>query len=182
MSEPKTAEVKFEDAIVRDIAEQLGASIAGLGFPVGMGTAPPEEMCRRAARGIVALYGRQLSSAASASPPAETGEGEAVAWRYAHPNTPTDWRVTDHDIVKDWPNLIVQPLYTHPASDQSDTERMRAIADVLSHQHDWRKALTEMRDRAEVSPPDIDDRSYWQRQLDVLDRIVAALAEKAADQ
>lgn len=51
------------EAIVRDIAEQLAASIAGLGFPVGMGTAPPEDICLRAARGIHALYGKTLAAA-----------------------------------------------------------------------------------------------------------------------
>ncbi|GEM_PF-5762888 len=51
------------EPIIRDIASQLAASVSELGFPVGMGIAPPEEMCLRAARGIAALYGKTLSAA-----------------------------------------------------------------------------------------------------------------------
>lgn len=55
---------------------------------------------------------------------------EPVAWRYAHPDTPTDWRVTDHDIGKDWPMLVVQPLYTRPAPATGSLDR-EAVARIV---------------------------------------------------
>ncbi|MFC5372966.1 hypothetical protein ACFPIF_10400, partial [Brevundimonas faecalis] len=76
------------EPIVRDIASQLAASISELGFPVGMGIAPPEEMCLRAARGIVALYGRSLSAA-----PAPEG-GAVDRWR-PFDSVPMDGTVID---------------------------------------------------------------------------------------
>jgi hypothetical protein len=44
------------EATVRTLAKQLAGSIANLGYPVGMGVAPPEEACMKAARGILDLY------------------------------------------------------------------------------------------------------------------------------
>lgn len=50
--------------------------------------------------------------------------------------------------------------------------------DLFTHRDAWRKALEAARDTAEISSPDIDDRSYWQHELDVFDRVFAALAAK----
>jgi len=49
---------------VRELAMQLARSIAGLGYPVGLGVAPPEDVCMKAAQGIFDLY----LTAAPASP------------------------------------------------------------------------------------------------------------------
>jgi hypothetical protein len=53
--------------------------------------------------------------------------------------------------------------------------RDEAIADVISHGEDFRTALTAMRDNAAPATEDSDDVGYWQRQLNVLDRILLAL-------
>lgn len=53
--------------------------------------------------------------------------------------------------------------------------RNEAIADVISHGEDFRTALTAMRDNAPPATVDADDESYWQHQLNVLDRILLAL-------
>lgn len=52
--------------------------------------------------------------------------------------------------------------------------------DLFSHQDAWRRALELLRDTAEVTPPDIDDRAYWQHELDVFDRVFAALTAPSA--
>ncbi len=44
------------DDQVRKLATQLASSIAGLGYPVGLGIAPPEDVCMKAAQGIFDLY------------------------------------------------------------------------------------------------------------------------------
>lgn len=49
--------------------------------------------------------------------------------------------------------------------------RSDAIADIISHENDWRRALAIARDEAQTQ----DDHDYWQRQLNVLDKIVGAL-------
>jgi hypothetical protein len=49
--------------------------------------------------------------------------------------------------------------------------RADAIADIISHENDWRRALAIARDEAQTQ----DDHDYWQRQLNVLDKIVGAL-------
>ncbi len=51
-------------------------------------------------------------------------------------------------------------------------EVVEALQDVKSHEHDWRKALEAMKKFAK----DDADETYWQHQLEVLDRIVAALS------
>jgi hypothetical protein len=50
--------------------------------------------------------------------------------------------------------------------------------DLLSHLGDFETACTIAKEHAEVSPPDIDDKAYWQRQLDTIGRIRTALARK----
>lgn len=59
--------------------------------------------------------------------PVQASDGEPVAWRYAHPDTPNDWRVTDHDIGQDWPSLIVQPLYASPVSPDLPVAHLGAL-------------------------------------------------------
>lgn len=44
------------DDQVRKLATQLASSIAGLGYPVGLGIAPPEDVCMKAAQGVFDLY------------------------------------------------------------------------------------------------------------------------------
>ncbi len=60
---------------VRELAMQLARSIAGLGYPVGLGVAPPEDVCMKAAQGIFDLY----LTAAPASPLLEGGGLEPLA-------------------------------------------------------------------------------------------------------
>lgn len=47
--------------------------------------------------------------------------------------------------------------------------------DLLSHIDDWRSACTIARDAAPLPTEDMDDRSYWQHQLNVLDRVEAQI-------
>lgn len=51
--------------------------------------------------------------------------------------------------------------------------------DLISHRSAWRSALEIARDNAEVSPPDIDDVSYWEREIKVLDRTLGVLDRTA---
>lgn len=48
--------------------------------------------------------------------------------------------------------------------------------DLFSHHQTWRSALVAQRDAAKVEPPDLDDRAYWQHEIDVFDRVYADLA------
>lgn len=48
--------------------------------------------------------------------------------------------------------------------------------DLLSHLSDFETACRIAKEHAGVSPPDIDDTSYWQHQLNTIERIRAALA------
>lgn len=52
-----------------------------------------------------------------------------------------------------------------------------ALRDLQSHSAAWRKTIAEALDRADWSLEDLDDRSYWQHELDVFDRVVAALGK-----
>jgi len=62
------------DDQVRKLATQLASSIAGLGYPVGLGIAPPEDVCMKAAQGIFDLY-----LAAPASPLPEGGGWQDIS-------------------------------------------------------------------------------------------------------
>lgn len=89
---PQSVVVPVEptEAIVRDIASQLSASIADLGFPVGLGVAPPDEMCLKAARGIASLYGRPLAAA-----PAPSSLAGGALERAARLIDPKAWEFAD---------------------------------------------------------------------------------------
>lgn len=70
----------------------------------------------------------------------------------------------------------------HPSpTTAADEDRVReAIADVISHEGDWRTALMAM-DAAEETPEDGSGKpGYWLHQIKVLDRILAALKLTAA--
>lgn len=63
-----------------------------------------------------------------------------------------------------------------------------AVGDVISHAHDWRTALTVMLEKEIAEGPQTDGHGnvtecagthYWQHQLNVLDRILAALSPEA---
>lgn len=61
-------------------------------------------------------------------------------------------------------------------------EARAAIADLESHRAAWRNGLEIARNHAEVSPPDIDDKSYWDHQLRAFDRTFGALLPDHIDQ
>lgn len=46
-----------------------------------------------------------------------------------------------------------------------------ALLDIKTHYSTWRSALIIARDNAEVRLPDIDDKSFWDRELVALDRV-----------
>lgn len=50
-----------------------------------------------------------------------------------------------------------------------------AIDDLESHRAAWRNGLEIARSHAQVSPPDIDDKSYWDHELRAFDRTFGAL-------
>lgn len=50
-------------------------------------------------------------------------------------------------------------------------------SDFRSHQHSWREALQIAIEHAEVSSPDIDDKTYWERELRAFDRAYNELPE-----
>ena len=111
----------------------------------------------------------------------EGAAGEASAYRVRMiSNDPAEWvlmhpeKALDFLSRKGWES---QPLYAHPSpTPAADADRVReAIADVISHESDWRTALTAM-DAAEETPEDGSGKpGYWLHQIKVLDRIVAAL-------
>ena len=75
MTHPTDALRLVPDEKVRELAMQLARSIAGLGYLVGLGVAPPEDVCMKAAQGIFDLY----LTAAPASPlPDDLAEFEII--------------------------------------------------------------------------------------------------------
>lgn len=48
--------------------------------------------------------------------------------------------------------------------------------DFVSHRASWREALVIARDSAKVSPPDTDDKAYWERELRAYDRAFSSYA------
>lgn len=53
----------------------------------------------------------------------------------------------------------------------SSSEPRRVPDDAIAHRFEWREALVVAREHAEVSWPDVDDRSYWDHELRVYDRV-----------
>lgn len=51
-----------------------------------------------------------------------------------------------------------------------------ALHDLQTHARGWRSLLAKAADKAIRRPPDIDDRAYWEHEIAVFDRVVAALA------
>jgi hypothetical protein len=49
--------------------------------------------------------------------------------------------------------------------------------DLFSHEEAWRSALVIAKNHAEQSPPDIDDKSYWEHEIKVFDRVWKQLDE-----
>lgn len=59
------------------------------------------------------------------------------------------------------------------------------LHDFISHRDSWRKALVIARDAAKVVYPDIDDRSYWEHEIEAFDRafeIIAPMAKAPVQQ
>lgn len=112
------------EPIINDIAEQLAASISALGFPVGLGVAPPQEMCLAAARGIHALYGKALADAPYASPAGQQAGREEIArleflaqaMEQSRAGIPQDLQVMAHDCATHAADIrAVLALTTAPA-------------------------------------------------------------------
>jgi hypothetical protein len=51
--------------------------------------------------------------------------------------------------------------------------------DLITHRAAWRHALEIARDNAEVRDPDIDDRAYWEHEIQVFDRTIGTLDRTA---
>jgi DNA-directed RNA polymerase subunit RPC12/RpoP len=66
----------------------------------------------------------------------------------------------------------VGPSSTVPAVDEG---LAAALEDCRTHRAAWRKALLSAKEDAAVIPPDIDDKAYWQHEIDAFDRTFAAL-------
>ena len=108
-----------------------------------------------------------------------SGRRIVCAALYEDPIRPCPGRAspeTETEAISAW-NSRAHPSPT-PAA---DADRVReAIADVISHESDWRTALTAM-DAAEETPEDGSGKpGYWLHQIKVLDRILAALKSTAA--
>jgi hypothetical protein len=56
-----------------------------------------------------------------------------------------------------------------------DQEATEALVDLGTHRQAWRASLLASMRRAEVLPPDIDDRSYWEHEIAVFDRVFEIL-------
>lgn len=54
-----------------------------------------------------------------------------------------------------------------------------ALDDFRSHAHAWRKAMRIAEEHAEVSGPDVDDKSYWRYELGAFERVAAVFAPAA---
>lgn len=106
--------------------------------------------------------------------PAEKGEGEPAGWFRRSKANPArgEWYQVDEPEVADLRRVgcVVQPLYTHPASDQSDTERMRAERDTMA------------RTIRSLTDPGIDHTGAKRRLMTLRHKARAALAEKEAGQ
>lgn len=57
--------------------------------------------------------------------------GEPVAWRYRSKSGTSGWMVTLDPNMGEWPNLIVQPLYTHPQPSLSVGLDKEAVAKLV---------------------------------------------------
>jgi hypothetical protein len=56
-----------------------------------------------------------------------------------------------------------------------DQEAIEALADLGTHRRAWRTSLLASMRRAKYDPPDIDDRSYWEHEIEVFDRVLEIL-------
>lgn len=56
-------------------------------------------------------------------------------------------------------------------------EKNEAMEDLKTHRDAWRAALKFMKAHATYDPPEIDDRIYWQHELEVFDRTFAVLCD-----
>jgi len=66
---------------------------------------------------------------------------------------------------------------------QQAQEPVKTIPDdFYSHKYAWLAALQIARDAAEVSPPDIDDKSYWEHEIKAFQRAYAELESAAPKQ
>jgi len=86
----------------------------------------------------------------SRAPASVAAEGEAVAWRYRqrNPDMP-GWSVTMDQSISSWPNLIVEPLYAHPA-------RMPTRQQVQLKIHEWIRDRTTTSLKSAITPDQID--------------------------
>lgn len=121
--------------------------------------------------------------------PVSPSEGEAVAWLLRNA---AGGEVLCREHPGDWPNTTVLPLYAHPASDQSDTERMRAAVMLAADAPVWADGIITDGERVAFAQKAAADYggTYWATDegngavewepTHFIDR--AALAEKAAGQ
>jgi hypothetical protein len=63
------------------------------------------------------------------------------------------------------------------AGNKNMDELNQALLDIKTHYSTFRSALVIARDSAEVSLPDIDDKSFWEREIRVLDRIYGQVSD-----
>lgn len=49
--------------------------------------------------------------------------------------------------------------------------------DLFTHKDNWRDAILIAYENSEFRPPDVDDKSYWQHELDAFDRVFKQLEE-----
>ncbi|WP_206146746.1 hypothetical protein [Burkholderia sp. Tr-20390] len=62
---------------------------------------------------------------------------------------------------------------------RTPTSAAQTDDDFVSHFGSWREALIIARDRARVVPPDLDDKSYWEREIRAYDEAFAAYSPSA---
>lgn len=97
--------------------------------------------------------------------------------------------MTDNSLATDeqiaaWENethVMPSDLYTFILSliARIRAETAKNSGEAVAHLPAWRRALVIAKEHAEVSPPDIDDKAYWQHEIDALDKIASDLATPA---
>lgn len=136
--------------------------------------------CRESLEGMGVLFG---TTPARAEAQDEGAAGELAILEQAvidasNGRFPPQGQADDEDALDGLAHLVFKRrnARAHPSpTPAADADRVReAIADVISHENDWRTALTAM-DAAEETPEDGSGKpGYWLHQIKVLDRIVSA--------
>lgn len=95
---------------------------------------------------------------------------QAESRRAASRDRLVPWAEAGHDVQNNWRFLARAAIEAiHPEG------VVGALEDCRTHRQAWRSALEIAKRNGIVEPPDRDDKSYWQHEIDAFDRTFSAL-------